>query len=705
MKEKIKSIKNKFLILGIALLILLSGVFLLSACGGNKNYSVSMTIDGQYLYLDMFGSGNISFKKDDIKTSGLTLYGYDVYDYSELKVLINGKEDSELFQKNNNSGSTHSNQIRGDEIQIGTFILSNINEDVKITITGAKEKEVSLAFMRADDERLGNKILTPENPAIFDRNYNDYINNYSTKLKEKDYEYFGTYYPDENIASVTNDDGYTSVDWLFKDDKNVILYEDEENEDNNVYKPYEFKYNASEFFNKYLVTYYSYITPDGIFTGTSDGSPMENLPSGTKEFKYQKYVFTNGILNTYNYYDTLAIFEILSDKKYGYYKGVKIKNYEYNFENYNSYDGVLTNDGKDVEDVYKPLNKDNITVEQLRKQSNYVFELYEKNLFVFNFSNMNVKEKDILINYSDGQNICSVYASLSSAYSDGIFGNLGTSLDDIGGVDDKSTFYITNLPNKIEGVSDIDFSKAEIYINGTKLEPEGDLAGYKYVPADTETGVEEYFECYISADVVGIDFYSKERLLDNDLSLDNDNNEKFVITIKNIIFDNAVGLSKIKVTDNTQSNIPSIYSETSYETSSNAVYSWNEGNTVYAYVQTENYEVPNKISVYFNPQGGWLNTAKTPKISIKKGGDIIKEIDIMAQINKGLEDDTSLKDFSNVVDDSNHRHISWSEDGYEIKVSFYQSEEINIQSLSTINIKLQLDRTDTDWLEMNCEFI
>ena len=321
----------------MAFAIILPVAFLLSACGGNKNYSVSMTIDGQYLYLDMFGSGNISFKKNDLKTSGftsLTLYGYDVYDYSELKVLINGKEDSKLFQKNNNSGSTYTNQIRGDTIQIGTFMLSNINEDVKITITGAKEKEVSLAFMRADDERLGNNIFTPDNQAIFDRNYNDYIKNYSTKLKEKDYEYFGTYYPDENIASATNDDGYTSVDWLFKDDKNVILYEDEENEDNNVYKPYEFKYNASEFFNKYLVTYYSYITPDGFFTGSSDGRPMENLPSGTKEFKYQKYVFTNGDLLWNGGYDKHAIFEILSAKKYGYYNGVKIKNYEYNFENY-----------------------------------------------------------------------------------------------------------------------------------------------------------------------------------------------------------------------------------------------------------------------------------------------------------------------------------------------------------------------------------
>ena len=697
--------KKKILMLVMAFAIILPAAFLLSACGGNKNYSVSMTIDGQYLYLDMFGSGNISFKKNDIKSSGLTLYGYDVYDYSELKVLINGKENSELFQKNDNSGSTYSNQIRGEEIRIGTFVLEKINEDVKITITGAKEKEVSFAFMRADDERLGdNNILTPENPAIFNANYDKYIQNYSTKLKERDYQNLDAFYQTEDtedIASSTSN-GYTKVGWLFKDDKNVILYEDG-NEENTIYKPYEFKYNASEFFNKYLVTYYSYITPDGFFTGNSVGSPMENLPSGTKEYKYQKYVFTNGDLLWDGGYGRHAIFEILSDKKYGYYNGVKIKNYEYNFDNYDSYEGVLTNYGKDVADVYKPLNKDNITVEQLRKQSNYVFELYEKNLFVFDFSNMNVKEKNILINYSDGQNICFVDASLSSDYGGGHFGSYGTSLDEIGGVDEKSTFYIANLPNKIEGVSDIDFSKAEIYINGTKLEREGALGGYSYVPADTETGVEEHFKCYINAGVVGIDFYSKERLLDNNLSLNNNDNEEFVITIKNINFDGAKGLSKIKVTDNTQSNIPSITSETYYETSSNAVYSWNEGSTVYAYVQTRNGETPNKISVEFNPQGGWLNTAKTPKVSIKKG-DKTKVIDIMAQINKGLEDETSLQYFSNVVDDSNHRHISWSEDGYEIKVSFYQSEEINIQYLSTINIKLQLDGT-TDWLEMNCELI
>ena len=218
--------KKKILMLVMAFAIILPAAFLLSACGGNKNYSVSMTIDGQYLYLDMFGSGNISFKKDDIKNSELNLYGYDVYDYSELKVLINGKEDSELFSKNDNSGSMHSNQIKGETIQIGTFMLAKIKEDVTITISGAKEKEVSFAFMRADDERLGDNKLTPENQATFNENYDKYIQNYSTKLKEKDYQYFDTHYEGENIASVTSN-GYTRVGWLFKDDKNVILYEDE----------------------------------------------------------------------------------------------------------------------------------------------------------------------------------------------------------------------------------------------------------------------------------------------------------------------------------------------------------------------------------------------------------------------------------------------------------------------------------------------
>ena len=355
-----------------------------------------------------------------------------------------------------------------------------------------------------------------------------------------------------------------------------------------------------------------------------------------------------------------------------------------------SSDGILDNYGNIVSNVYKPINKDNITVEELRRQSNLVFELYEKNLFVFDFSNMAVKGKDVLISNVD--------AVLTTDFNDGQFGDsYGKQLTNIGKVDTKSTFYIVNLPNKIEGVSGIDFSKAEIYINGTKLE--GALGGYKYVPANTETGVEEYFECYINADVVEVDFYSKERLLDDALSLNNDK-EKFEIIIKNINFDNAVGLSKIKVIDSTQSNLPSISSGTYDDTFLNTVYSWNEGNTVYAYVQTGNDENPNKILVDFNPSG-WLT--KAPKVSIKKGGDIIKVIDIMAQINKGLGDPTSLQDFIDVSDGYN-RHISWSEDGYEIKVSFYQSE-INIQYLSTINIQLQLDGTYTDWLEMNCEFI
>ena len=358
-----------------------------------------------------------------------------------------------------------------------------------------------------------------------------------------------------------------------------------------------------------------------------------------------------------------------------------------------SSDGILDNYGNIVSNVYKPINKDNITVEELRKQSNLVFELYEKNLFVFDFSNMAVKGKDVLISNVD--------AVLTTDFNDGQFGDsYGKQLTNIGKVDTKSTFYIVNLPNKIEGVSGIDFSKAEIYINGTKLE--GALGGYKYVPANTETGVEEYFECYINADVVEVDFYSKERLLDDALSLNNDK-EKFEIIIKNINFDNAVGLSKIKVIDSTQSNLPSISSGTYDDTFLNTVYSWNEGNTVYAYVQTGDNNYPNKILVSFIPFGG-LDITKTPKVSIKKGRDL-KEIDIMAQIQKGLADANSLQDFSDELDEIiNHRHISWSEDGYEIKVSFYQSE-INIQYLSTIKIQLQLDGTYTDWLEMNCEFI
>ena len=358
-----------------------------------------------------------------------------------------------------------------------------------------------------------------------------------------------------------------------------------------------------------------------------------------------------------------------------------------------SSDGILDNYGNIVSNVYKPLNKDNITVEQLRKQSNLVFELYEKNLFVFDFSNMAVKGKDVLISNVD--------AVLTTDFNDGQFGDsYGKQLTNIGKVDTKSTFYIVNLPNKIEGVSGIDFSKAEIYVNGTKLE--GDLGGYTYVPAKTETGTEEYFECYIDAGVVEVDFYSKEKLLNNDLMLDNER-EKFEITIQNINFDNATGLSKIKVTDSTQSNLPSISSGTYDDTFLNTVYSWNEGNTVYAYVQTGDNNYPNKILVSFIPFGG-LDITKTPKVSIKKGRDL-KEIDIMAQIQKGLADANSLQDFSDELDEIiNHRYISWSEDGYEIQVSFYQSE-INIQYLSTIKIQLQLDGTYTDWLEMNCEFI
>ena len=666
--------KKKNLIWALTLLLLLPCAILLSACG-KKNYSVNITVDGQYLYLDMFGSGNISFKKNDLKNSGLNLHGYDVYDYSELKVLINGKENNELFSKNDNSGSMYNSQIRGETLQIGTFMLSNIKEDITITITGAKEKEVSLAFMRADDERLGeDKLeLTSLDQSTFNNNYDRYIQNYSTKLKERDYQNLDAYYQTDNIASSTTN-GYTSVEWLFKDNKNAILYEGE-NEENTLYKPYEFKYNASEFFNKQTVTYYTYVAPNGAISSGYSSSQLENLPSGTKEYKYQAYAFTNG-----DFYDNYAIFEILSDKKYGYYDGVEIKNYEYDFDNYGSYEGILDSYGKIVADPYKPLNKENITVEQLRKQSNYVFELYEKNLFVFDFSNMNVKEKNIIISH--------INASLSTDFN----GSIGSSLDSIEKVDTKTTFYILNLPNKLSGVSGIDFSNAEILINGTKLE--GFLGGYNYIPANKETGIEEHFECYINAGIVEVDFYSKERLLDNDLSLNNDK-EQFEITIKNIDFDHATGLSKIKATDYTNFNIPYI--------SSYIVYEWNEGYTAYAYIQTEDIGNFNNYIIEFSPNLGFDFT-KTPIITVKKGNEI-KEIDIMAQINQGLTNPGSLENWKDEQEnDYSYRYLSWSEDGYEIIIGFY-NPEISIQTISTISIKAQLDPNYTDWLEINCNLV
>ena len=103
-------------------------------------------------------------------------------------------------------------------------MLSNINEDVTITISGAKGKKVSFAFMRAYDERLGyNNKLTQVDQSTFNDNYGNYIQNYSTKLKERYYQNLDTFYQTENIASSTSN-GYISVVWLFKDDKKKSFF-------------------------------------------------------------------------------------------------------------------------------------------------------------------------------------------------------------------------------------------------------------------------------------------------------------------------------------------------------------------------------------------------------------------------------------------------------------------------------------------------
>ena len=305
---------------------------------------------------------------------------------------------------------------------------------------------------------------------------------------------------------------------------------------------------------------------------------------------------------------------------------------------------------------------------------------------------MEVKGKYVLISNVD--------AALTTDFNDGQFGgSYGNQLADIGKVDTKSTFYIINLQNKLDGVSGVDFLNAEIYVNGTKLE--GALGGFTYVPANKETGMEEYFECYINANVVEVDCYSKESLLDRDLLINSNNNEKFEITIKNINFDNATGLSKVKATDTTSANIPTITSSTDYDMGSKIVYSWVEGNTIYAYAQTSDELNLNNLEVVFNPFGNSDKT-KTPKVSIKKGSNI-KEIDVMAQINKGLADSSALQNWVNELDQINdNRTIGLTEYGYQLTIKFWQSE-VDIQYISTISVKTQFDETYTDWWEFTCK--
>ena len=94
----------------------------------------------------------------------------------------------------------------------------------KIRIIHIKHRGVSFAFMRAYDERLGyNNKLTQVDQSTFNDNYGKYIQNYSTKLKERYYQNLDTFYQTENIASSTSN-GYTSVVWLFKDDKKKSFF-------------------------------------------------------------------------------------------------------------------------------------------------------------------------------------------------------------------------------------------------------------------------------------------------------------------------------------------------------------------------------------------------------------------------------------------------------------------------------------------------
>ncbi len=156
--------KKKVIGFLILLAVFLPSIVLFSACScSKKDYNITFeNFDNTKLSMG-FVTGDSTYKVSELFNKVSSLGGYDVYDYSEFEVLVNGEPNTELFNK-----YSYSNEyaIVGNNIQLGHFNFNNVKSDITISFTGIKERVVEIGFMASNDERLADKKFKKNNQHI-----------------------------------------------------------------------------------------------------------------------------------------------------------------------------------------------------------------------------------------------------------------------------------------------------------------------------------------------------------------------------------------------------------------------------------------------------------------------------------------------------------------------------------------------------------
>ena len=327
---------KKVLSFCFAFVLMLPAMILLSACGGSKVYDVEFSVvDSSKFDLSNFQIEDYQYNTENIKNFSSNLYGFDVYDYSNLKVMVNGKQLDGFFDNK----YVKPNEITGAQVLLGNFDFSKLNSNSVISFNEDEitSNQIKVAFLRSDDVRLQNPdVLTPEEFTEYENNFNDLTTNIQVKLSESEINKIKNLYQDENINA---ENGKIDLKWLFTNSNDVLFqYENPSyNPDLNdssyqyisVYAPYFTTLEATDFFKKELRDeiqynqnaqynikkyYYSYISPFStktssmIYSHISGNSFQYNEEAQTSEIiadvtnapKIDEHTYGNVSIDNYN---------------------------------------------------------------------------------------------------------------------------------------------------------------------------------------------------------------------------------------------------------------------------------------------------------------------------------------------------------------------------------------------------------------------
>lgn len=492
--------KKKILILALALVLIIPVMLFATACGGSKTEAkiTLATTDKSKISHDYAGW---SFPVNSSITP-VNVYGYNIYDYSELKVLVNGEvvNDNSIFQPNDFS----INSYDGSRVQIGTLYFGTFKENTTISFdeSSIKDVEIKIGFIHNSDSRLDWIFDTtgPYTEKGSDTNLSTFQSNYKVKINNSDLEKL----EEQQQITITPDQyGLVSAKYLFSNDTD---YQITDSSKENKYSPYMFTYNVSDFFEFDSSAYYAkpmFLYSEngfGYYNFKDENNFQSNAPCG------ENYEFEVGSL----------------------IESTQEQYYDYTIGDYSRSTIQIDND-KIV--YFKDMADKGVDVKNM---SNMKLNFYDNNLIILSTDNMKTSNFEAAVeNYA-----ASIMTELDGS---------STNICPIGNVNTNRTFYVTTLND--EAVSGFDFSETVVSINDTII-PEitsktsDDVAWY-----ELKKNGKEYFEITIVKDILPVDFYTNEDF--ETFESYPLNTTEYKIKVDNIkVGDELTGVAKLTVTTN-----------------------------------------------------------------------------------------------------------------------------------------------------------